>query len=466
MAIESFRQEIDRLRNEHGRRYGAIKKALASSPAIIVSQGRHEQLLIKSGETRPGGLPWRVTTFMPDGPWGHQEYKDDAEIFEDLARSHFDSVRPASEAEVMAWTSTPAYQRGAAAAACMQAEHEIRYRARNDASIDRTLDRARELAEPGTTEALEAAAAHLQAAVRALPRQNPARMTAQAARGFGRAAARQAMNVAPGAEYDAEPFFVSDVQRYPELEPFADHYYRAFWDEVIAVEYPDDHAQLTDGGYMPNPAWVTSAIAGAYETLTERVPPKWLPRLSHAKQRHGTFLARLKEYGCGAYGCVLPTLDDRTVLKVTTDTTEAEFARDLAATLVVPITVDYRLVAQLGTLYKRRQIYLLWRESAEDVGKLDDHPLISAQHRAAQAAYEEMHRTGTSSRGAITAWREAIRKMGTDPELAYLARGMLRVFDEQGIFFGDVHGGNVGRCVRKHELRWVIIDPGHVSVVK
>lgn len=399
---KSFREEVEELRKEQGNRYAALKKAFAQSPAVILrARDGREQLLIKSGETRLGGLPLRVSTFLPDGPWGHQEYKDDAEAIDDIAgRERFVSATPAGDPEVIAWTSTEVFQRGAAAASMIQAENELRYFWRGDREpLYAIVNRARELARDGTTEAFEAAATYLQGELRKVPRENP---------------------------------------------------YRKF--------EPQDFA--------PNPAWVTRAIASAYDNLADEIPPKWMPKLSHARQKHGLFIARLKEYGCGAYGCVLPTLDDHTVLKVTTDTTEAEFARDLAATLIVPIVVDYRMVAQLRTLHKKRPVFLLWRESAEDVGKMDDHPLITAQHRRAQAAYEEMYRTGTSSRGAITAWRESVRKMATDPDLTYLARGMLRVFDEQGIFFGDVHGGNVGRCVREGDLRWVIIDPGHVSVVK
>lgn len=394
---ESFRDEITRLRKEQGKRYGAIKKAFAQSSAIIVRSGDREQLLIKSGETRVGGKPWRVTTFMPDGPWGHNEYKDDHEIFEDLARGLFTDVRPASEDEVIAWTSTPEFTRGAAAVAMIQAENTLRYLAskhRAHDEIDPELARARQLAHPQTADAFNEATAVLEAAIR----------------------------------------------RYPTPNPALD--------------------------FEPNPAWVTKSIAGAFETINERVPAKWHPRLSHTRQKHGSLIAKLKEYGCGAYGCVLPTLDDGTVLKVTTDVTEAQFAGELAATLIAKICVDYRMVMQLAERYKKRPVFLLWRESAEDVGKMEDNALINAQHKAAQAAYEEMYRTGTTSRGAIAAWRAAIRAMGDDPELQFLSRGMLRVYDEQGIFFGDVHGGNVGRCVRGEKLEWVIIDPGHVSVVK
>lgn len=224
---------------------------------------------------------------------------------------------------------------------------------------------------------------------------------------------------------------------------------------------------MTNAGHFePNPAWVTKSIANAYDTITDRVPPKWMPKLTDASQQRGIFKAKLKEYGCGAYGCVLPTLDDHTVLKVTQDQTEADFAARWSHELVVPVVVDYRLVMELATRHKGKPIWLLWRESADKVGEMDDNPLIADQHRRAQIAYQEMYRTGTTATGAIRAWRSAVRDMAQDPSLAYLASGMMRVYDEQGIFFGDVHGGNVGRCLRNGKPEWVIVDPGHVSVVR
>lgn len=215
----------------------------------------------------------------------------------------------------------------------------------------------------------------------------------------------------------------------------------------------------------PNPPWVTRVLADNFEVMEERVPPKWLPLLTKTKAKGDRMVARMKEYGCGVYGCVLPTLDPRTVIKVTTDQTEAEFASEISSTLVVPVVVDYRMVMRMPAERKGSQIYLLWRESSENVGGLGDNELVSAQHEAAEAAYIEMYKTGTTTHAAIDAWKRSVIAMGAVTELAYLALGMLRVFEEQGVFFGDVHGGNVGRCLRGEKLEWVIIDPGHVSVV-
>ena len=215
----------------------------------------------------------------------------------------------------------------------------------------------------------------------------------------------------------------------------------------------------------PNPPWVTKALADSFETMEERVPSKWLPRLSEVKAKRGTVSAKMKEYGCGSYGCVLPTLDPGTVLKVTTDQTEAQFATDISHTLAVKITVDYRLAMELAGKHLGNTIYLLWRESAEDVGGFE-HPAIDVQHKAAESAYIEMHKTGTTTRAAMRRWMDTVEAMAKVPELEFLARGLLRVYNEQGVFFGDIHAGNLGRVVRDGELKWVVIDPGHISVIR
>lgn len=216
---------------------------------------------------------------------------------------------------------------------------------------------------------------------------------------------------------------------------------------------------------MPNPAWVTRAIAASYETMEQRVPPNWLPKLAKTKSKGINLVGALKEFGCGSYGCVLPTLDSATVLKVTTDQTEAQFAADTAATLVVKVTVDYRMVMRLAAERQGRTIYLLWRESADEVGAYQS-PLIDAQHKAAETAYIRMHKTGEIDRASIDRWRASLREMAKDPELEFVASGMLRVFDQQGVFFGDVHSGNLGVVRRRGNPTRVIIDPGHISKVQ
>ncbi len=225
--------------------------------------------------------------------------------------------------------------------------------------------------------------------------------------------------------------------------------------------------QHSPTGYVQNPAWVTQHLAASWVTLEDKVPPQWMPRLDRTRRQGKALVAEIPEYGCGAYGCVMPTLDPKIVLKLTTDETEAEFAGKLAKDLPVPICTIYHLVLRLPSARRQgRKVYLLWREAADDVGKIDKvvgqhaEQAIDAQHKAAQAAYELLVK-GASAEGALTTWQAAVGAMGKVPELAWLADGMLRAFAERGIFFGDIHGGNLGRA----RGQWVITDPGHVAVV-
>ena len=223
-----------------------------------------------------------------------------------------------------------------------------------------------------------------------------------------------------------------------------------------------------------NPAWVTKIIARHFEELEDEVQPKWLPKLTKPTASAGKFVAAMKEYGCGAYGCVLPTLDPGVVLKLTTDDTEAEFAHDMAAKLTAPIVVRYHLVRALPDKYRGRDAYLLWRDSAEMVGDvvvavserggdgIAAEDAIWRQHRAAQKAFDALHK-GRPAEKLIKEWEVAARTMGEKvPELRELADGMITNLHKDKVFMGDVHSGNIGRV----NGRWVVVDPGHVAVLQ
>ena len=223
-----------------------------------------------------------------------------------------------------------------------------------------------------------------------------------------------------------------------------------------------------------NPAWVTNILSKHYEELEGEVPPKWLPKLTKTKGVRGNnFVAKLKEYGCGVYGCVLPTLDPEVVLKLTTDDTEAEFAKDLASKLTKPVTVRYHRIHDLPDKYKGRNTYLLWRDSANNVGELsrvvaeeggdgvlvDD--LIHEQHKAAQDVYDAFLKR-EPARELIAKWEVATKKMGDQiPELKLIADGMITNLHQDRVFMGDVHAGNIGQVGDK----WLIIDPGNIAVL-
>jgi hypothetical protein len=224
-----------------------------------------------------------------------------------------------------------------------------------------------------------------------------------------------------------------------------------------------------------NPAWVTKILSKHFVKLEEEVPPRFLPKITKAAfSRGGRISATMKEYGCGAYGCVLPTLDPSVVLKLTTDDTEAEFANDLAGKLAKPVVVKYHMTRELPDKYKGRPSFLLWRDAADHVGEVEQtiaeesgvdptvvEEAIGNQHLAAQAAFEALDE-GEPAVELLQKWEEAAREMGEKvPELRELAEGMIANLKKNKVFMGDVHSGNIGR-VNGH---WVVVDPGHIAVL-
>jgi hypothetical protein len=76
-----------------------------------------------------------------------------------------------------------------------------------------------------------------------------------------------------------------------------------------------------------------------------------------------------REYGSGYYGTVLPTHTKGTVLKITSDPTEAKFAYAAKRLRHYPAgIVKYGPVFELGGSHDGRPIFALWREEAYDVG--------------------------------------------------------------------------------------------------
>ena len=214
-------------------------------------------------------------------------------------------------------------------------------------------------------------------------------------------------------------------------------------------------------GLVSNPPWVDEVISKSWDRIRGEVPEEWLPAGSKA--------GPLKELGCGHYGCVLPTLDPNVVLKVTTDDTEAEFS-DLAYTLVAPICVTYHQTIKLDRKYQDRNVYLLWRDAAHNVGKIGEilgpvaDRLIGLQHLAGKKAYTAAAKWPQIVGRMARIWEgacEAMVKQTQVSELHARGAGLVRVGRDQHILSGDLHADNLG-VVNGH---WVITDPGHIAIV-
>lgn len=418
-----FDEHIAGLRRKKEIAVRTIADAFAQSAAVIVTEPKSmPELWILSGNMGPDKRGHRVTYFGKDGPIGHIERDTLNEVWEELYRPGA-SFQPVGDAEVIAWTSTPEFERGSRRVAYIQALNQLGWLISQAVTIDdkRALMEAQSKAQSMEDE--EKATAFLGRVIHAFsePRKNPSRR-----------------NVREG-DFDLD---------------------------------------LT-----PNPTpWVTHVLAQHYPELEEQVPPAWLPKIAKTRAVGSTFTGELSEFGCGAFGCVLPTLDQNVVLKVTSDESEAEFAMQWADKLPTPVTTAYYMAVKLeGSTRGPRsgvrhdglgeQIYLLWREEAKDVGKIDTivgqhaEAAIHRQHSLAMEAFIKLAR-GEDARAALERWRFACKEMQSVPELIFVSEGLLRAEAEAKVFISDTHGGNLGRCMRNGRMEWVITDPGNVVVLR
>ena len=101
---------------DNAARQKAMHQALLTWPAFIVTDtsGRRT-LLIHSGEmSNPEEGSHRVTKFGPDGPEGHIVRRSVLRLAQDLARDIYPAkLKEATEAQVIAWMSSPEYIEGA-----------------------------------------------------------------------------------------------------------------------------------------------------------------------------------------------------------------------------------------------------------------------------------------------------------------------------------------------------------------
>jgi lysophospholipase L1-like esterase len=113
----------ERLQRQANAGRDRMREALEKHDAVILTTaGGRRVLVIKTPEVvdvEDGAL--RVTTFDEDGPIGHTTRPTIAKLAEEVHRDwHPQRIEPASEADIMAWTGTERFARGAAAVAEVQ----------------------------------------------------------------------------------------------------------------------------------------------------------------------------------------------------------------------------------------------------------------------------------------------------------------------------------------------------------
>lgn len=119
--------------------------------------------------------------------------------------------------------------------------------------------------------------------------------------------------------------------------------------------------------------WVDRTLTRVWDRVAAVVPETWLPVLAGSSTPKRV---NVVEYGCGHYGCVMPTREPELVCKLTSDVTEARFVVR-AMTLDHPGgIVEYKGIYALRDVERsagwghKRPMFVLWRTEAYDVGLL------------------------------------------------------------------------------------------------
>jgi len=125
--------------------------------------------------------------------------------------------------------------------------------------------------------------------------------------------------------------------------------------------------------------WVDRAFLAFWDRVKAAAPrASWVPRLEEGKT------PSVVEFGCGVYGCAVPTHDPNVLVKMTSDPSEAAFAV-IAMKLGSwpPGIVRYYAAYNVPNVtYKKRPVAILWRDEATDVGNV----VKNAKHDPQQAA--------------------------------------------------------------------------------
>lgn len=137
--------------------------------------------------------------------------------------------------------------------------------------------------------------------------------------------------------------------------------------DIEVVVFDDDAIVGVKQRAKPNigTAWVNRMFDRYWDQMVARVGTGLMPTESDSANW------KFEELGCGHYGCVLATESPGTVIKLTTDMSEAAF---VSAALTLPEwptgIVHYDDIFELPETYKNRRVFVLWRQEADNIGDL------------------------------------------------------------------------------------------------
>lgn len=157
------------------------------------------------------------------------------------------------------------------------------------------------------------------------------------------------------------------------------------------------------------PTWVLRFLTDNWAAIERAGLPGWMPvemADSTPKRR------RVDVFGCGHYGCVMPTHMPGLVIKISSDMSEAAFV-NFAVRLGEwpPGIVKYHALVELPGSFRGRNVSVIWREEAFDVGMVHD----TGQDAHAKREFQNYHQ---AYRNAATFVREASIKANFAEKLA------------------------------------------------
>lgn len=141
-----------------------------------------------------------------------------------------------------------------------------------------------------------------------------------------------------------------------------------------------------------NPPWSNTVLTSHWDQILAIGGPDLMPRHTKARKR-----IKAEEFGAGHYGVVMPTVTPGIVMKLTSDGTEARFVEWVLRTGFgkdQPGLIPYVKIGQVhGTSKSSRNVYVLWRAEAEEVGKaFDRRGGVSYDDRIVTEAYVRLSR--------------------------------------------------------------------------
>lgn len=270
--------------------------------------------------------------------------------------------------------------------------------------------------------------------------------------------------------------------------------------------------------YLMNPPWIDRVLNRHWDKLVKTAPSAGgAPLLPQIATESARGKMTFEEYGCGHYGCVMPTGEPDVVFKVSSDVSEAAFVAQVCQLgYQHPGVVHYFRIREIkGETYRKRRVFVLWRQEAEHVGQVG-YGKFRAElvDRYGRRDLQEFERDLGLFKRDASVIRDVVRKSRNVPKLleeaarledwawdavrrfpprrmsgpqkvafyrrkcemhaevmanthiCYLIGQAFEHYMDEGMLLADVHLGNIGQAIPYDDdydtPHLIITDPGHM----